>query len=100
GMLEKLYIDFMCQAYRLLYEVETRLRLLIDTNLTREYGPIWTRLQKVTSINFHTATYIQLIHIIKQNDALKSIFSKSEIKELTDLNQIRNKICHMRDLTE
>jgi hypothetical protein len=99
-MSEKLNIDQMCNAYRLLYEMETKLRMIIDDTLQKEYGLYWyLRSSVLPNINFLIANYFQLIHIIRKFPSLKSHFTETQIKELTQLNEVRNNICHMKDLT-
>jgi hypothetical protein len=98
-MSEKLNIEEMCHAYRLLYETETQLRIIIDIRLKKEYGPFWFHRKTILSIDFHTAYYFELIRIIQKFPSLKSLFSQTQIQELTNLTEVRNKICHMKNLT-
>ncbi|MBP1931888.1 hypothetical protein J2Z37_001889 [Ammoniphilus resinae] len=92
-------IDKMCDSYRILYELETKLRTMIDDTLTREFGYTWHLSQKYISFDFHTAHYYQLLQIIRKFPTLKEKFTQKQIEKLTNLNAIRNKICHMRDIS-
>ncbi|MFT4413208.1 hypothetical protein ACLM5H_05030 [Fredinandcohnia humi] len=97
-MQEKLNIEEMCYSYRLLYEIETRMRSFIDENMRKEHGYLWYRKRHFLTFDFHSARYYQLVQIIRKFPQLKSKFSNDEINKITSLTDIRNKICHMREL--
>lgn len=89
--------ELLTEGYRLLCEIEYRIREIIERINSRKYGFTW--INYVTpSINLNNATYFDLICHISRNPLFKSMLNEVDLTKLYDLNRVRNKICHLRDL--
>lgn len=93
-MYQKLNIDRMTSAYRLLYEIEIKLRQIITENHRIRYGP-----HRKLPINFSRATFFDLVNHLHDYPAPHTLLSPTQFQQLHELKNVRNKICHMRDLT-
>ncbi|MBP1932941.1 hypothetical protein J2Z37_002952 [Ammoniphilus resinae] len=99
-MSTKLNIEKMCQAYRLLYTIETMLREYIDETFTKQHGLYWYHRPSILKINLPNCRYIELIHIIRKFSSLNAAFTDYQLEELTRLNKVRNKVCHMQHISD
>ncbi len=90
-------IDRMTSAYRLLYQIETHLKNLIEQTFIRAYGPHWHQYYK-NSIDLKSPRYSDLINLLQAYPILQSHFSNSTLERLSRLKQVRNKIAHMVDI--
>lgn len=91
-------IDRMTSAYRLLYQIETHLKQLIEQSFIRAYGPHWHQRYKIP-IDLKSPRYSDLINIYQTYPNLQSHFNPSTLEKLSRLRPIRNKVAHMEDIS-
>lgn len=88
-------IDMMTQAYRMLYEIETTLREIVDRKMTAYYGYLWRRKLNEEGRDYYHDT----VSYFGKYNPLLSIFTQEERQLLYSLYPVRNKICHMHLFT-
>ncbi|SHF97949.1 hypothetical protein [Ornithinibacillus halophilus] len=88
-------IDYMSSAYKLLYEIETTLKQNIELTLEKHYGVNWQHILRVNR-DFKTAFFHELISYYGKYPPLTSIFTTSERNQLYQIVNTRNKIAHMK----
>ncbi|ADU28472.1 hypothetical protein [Evansella cellulosilytica] len=89
----------MCVAYGLLYEVETTLVEIIEKTLRKKYGLEWPIVLKVRR-PLETSRYYEIVGCYVKYEPLKSVFTKEEQQLLFSLDVTRNKIAHMKVITD
>lgn len=85
----------MTNSYRMLYEIETTLRDIVDNKMRQRYGPIWRR-----RFGEEGRYYLHdTIALFGKYSELFNIFNPTEKRRFHSLVPIRNKICHMNLIT-
>ncbi|MEB1806590.1 MAG: hypothetical protein LPK26_04655 [Bacillaceae bacterium] len=88
----------MIKAYQLLYEIETILKSNINQQLIQEYGIHWrTVLHEKRPLN---ETFLhELVSYLFKYPHIFPKFNDTHRMKLKKLNDVRNKVCHMEDIT-
>lgn len=85
--------DFMSHAYKYLYEIENRLRLMIKTNMKEYYGHNWIiRLNEKRSEQ--NSNIYELVAFFGKYQNVLTHFSEPQRNQLQLLTSVRNKIAH------
>ncbi|MFA9457446.1 hypothetical protein ACERJO_11845 [Halalkalibacter sp. AB-rgal2] len=75
----------MVEAYSLIYDIETTLKHLLYSKLYLHH--------------FHNnETYNKILNLVEMNDLLS--FSDTQYETLRKTHSIRNKVCHMRSISQ
>ena len=84
--------DHMTQAYRMLFEIETTLRNVIEFKMFESYGHIWRSM-----FHEHKRKYFyhDTVACFGKYQPLIEVFDDEQRRMLYELNEIRNKVCHM-----
>jgi len=89
----------MLEAYSMLYDIEMIIVHDIVDSFRKSYGFHWfKRLDE--NIDFTQASYRKLISYLKTHNKIFPHVDDLTFKKLYKLYLIRNKICHMKPLTE
>lgn len=88
-MIEEKELEFMKDAYGMLYEIEVKLNRMIIANITKEYGPTWLLKKYETKTALHTL----ISYFVRYPNTLPH-FTEAQIKKLYKLPNIRNKVAH------
>jgi uncharacterized protein YfkK (UPF0435 family) len=79
----------MKDSYGMLFEIETKLRRMVITNLLKCYGQTWLMQRYETTLYLH-----DLISYFGKFPKELPHFNRVELQSLYKLNRIRNKIAH------
>lgn len=88
-------VEFMLNAYRQLYEIENKLRLIIKTNMEKQYGLHWHALLHEKRSE-KDSFYHELVAFFGKYPQALPHFNDLQRKKLHSLTPIRNKIAHSR----
>ncbi|WP_280157474.1 hypothetical protein P5616_010590 [Priestia aryabhattai] len=85
--------DSMTQAYRMIYENETMLKEIVKHKLLEAYALLWRVKSRVdrTMIYYH-----DIVAYLRKCKPPIEMFIDDERQKLYELNNTRNKICHMK----
>lgn len=86
-------VEYMLNAYRQLYEIENKLRLIIKTNMEKQYGLHWKALLHEKRCE-QDSFYHELIAFFGKYPQVLPHFNDLQRKKLQSLTPIRNKIAH------
>ncbi|WP_078596064.1 hypothetical protein [Evansella clarkii] len=89
----------MGEAYRMLFEIETNLRELVRKTHQKQYGHTWGKNDDI-QIDLNNATFFQITTYLTRNPAMSFKFTSKEISDLISLKSVRNKVCHMRPISD
>ncbi|WP_209121302.1 hypothetical protein [Alkalihalobacillus sp. BA299] len=92
-------LELMIEAYRQLYEIENKLRLIIKTNMVQKYGDHWVTILHENK-NEEVSHYHELIAFFGKYPQVLPHFSPHQRKKLMNLTPIRNKIAHSQLINE
>ncbi|WP_336883816.1 hypothetical protein [Priestia koreensis] len=88
-------VERIKEAYGALYEIETSLKDIIEDKMSTEHGPLWRRkLREEGKKHFH-----DVVSFYHKYQCLNDLFTSEELHQMHQLIAIRNKVCHMRDLS-
>lgn len=85
--------SLMKEAYAMLYEIENHLRLIIKTNMHKEYGCHWVAIL-YEKRDEKTSYYHELVAFFGKYPKVLTHFNSKQLKLLKQLTPIRNKIAH------
>lgn len=90
-------IAYMIDAYRKLYEVENKLRLIVKTNMEKEYGHFWFHIVGEKR-DEKESYYHELVTLFGKYPKILPHFTEQQRKLLYSLNSVRNKIAHSHQI--
>ncbi|WP_233879908.1 hypothetical protein [Virgibacillus halodenitrificans] len=85
--------SLMKEAYSMLYEIENQLRLIIKTNMEKEYGYYWVE-KLYEKRNEETSYYHELIAFFGKYPRALPHINSQQLKLLHQLTPTRNRIAH------
>lgn len=88
----------MKEAYSMLYEIENQLRLIVKTNMQKQYGYHWVSIL-YEKRDEQTSYYHELVAFFGKYSHVLTHFNKKQLKLLQQLTPIRNKIAHSHLIT-
>lgn len=95
-------IEYMKDAYGMLYQIENKLRLNIAQTMKKEYGSNWlkrapfeNKYEPYKKGNLNDFLLYELIRMIYSYECLKYMINIPE-KEISLIPSIRNKIAHSK----
>jgi hypothetical protein len=92
-------ISYMQKAYKLIFQIETSLKRHAEKALIETYGVYWR--QKLLEPREKEASYYhEVVSFYGKYPPLNLIFTPSERKLLYSLTNVRNKIAHMKLISE
>ncbi|RKQ32306.1 hypothetical protein [Oceanobacillus halophilus] len=101
-----MHVEFMKEAYGLLYEIENLLREEIETIMIRKYGIGWmikaptlNKYKPLVKRDIHEFYLHELISLASSYDCINSS-SASTLKKLRNITSIRNKIAHSKPIQQ
>ncbi|WP_121615356.1 hypothetical protein [Virgibacillus halodenitrificans] len=86
-------ISLMKEAYSMLYEIENQLRIIIKTNMEKEYGYHWVK-KLYEKRNEQTSYYHELVAFFGKYPHILTHIDPHQLKLLYQLTSTRNKIAH------
>lgn len=89
--------ELMTAAYSMLYEIETTLAKIIESNMKIHYGLGWQQRLRLRR-NFNTLYFHELIAFFGKYPSTLPHFTEHQRNQLYDIVPIRNKVCHMKNL--
>jgi hypothetical protein len=99
-------INFMKEAYGILYEIENRMRLFAIQKMEKEYGIHWEVIVSrrintvVTRAKFQELHFDQIVSYYRVFPVLSSVLPMEISLQLYRLTSVRNKIAHNKLITE
>lgn len=89
----------MKEAYSMLYEIENHLRLIIKTNMQKNYGQHWVAIL-YEKRDEQTSYFHELVAFFGKYPQDLTHFKKEQLILLQQLTPVRNKIAHSHLITQ
>ncbi|WP_349409342.1 hypothetical protein [Pseudalkalibacillus sp. SCS-8] len=83
----------MKEAYSMLYEIENHLRIIVKTNMQKQYGYHWVSIL-CEKRDEHNSYFHELVAFFGRYPQVLSHFKTEQLILLQQLTPIRNKIAH------
>ncbi len=90
--------EYMQNAYKLLYEIETSLKNNVESTLSNIHGIHWEYILKERK-DFENTLYHDIVSYYGKYVPLTQTFTDTERKFLYSISNIRNKVAHMKVIT-